>query len=82
MMSIKFFGICKENIISGGNLEIEKRYEGGDTLPAIRCSLHLFPLSSSQIGPKLTSKDESYVDIQSISLCDLCIQLISVGGHS
>ena len=82
MMSIKFFGICKENIISVGNLEIEKRYEGGDTVPIIRCSLHLVPLSSSQIGPKLTSKDESYVDIQSISLCDLCIQLILVGGHS
>ena len=82
MMSIKFFGICKENIISVGNLEIEKRYEGGDTVPVIRCSLHLVPLSSSQIGPKLTSKDESYVDIQSISLCDLCIQLILVGGHS
>ena len=33
---------------------------------------HLVPLPSSLIGPKLTSEDESYVDIQSISLCDLC----------
>ena len=28
---------------------------------------HLVPLSSSGTGPKLTSEDESYVDIQSIS---------------
>ena len=41
-----------------------------------RSSRHLVPLSSSQIGPKLISKDELHVDIQSISLCDLCIQLI------
>ena len=42
---------------------------------------YLVPLSPSQIGPKLTSEDESYVDFQSISLCDLCIQLVLVGWH-
>ena len=44
-------------------------------------SLHLVLLSSSRIGAKLTSEDESYVDIQSIILCDLCIQLILVVWH-
>ena len=81
MMSIKFFGICEENMISVENLETEKWYEGGDTVPVTRSSHHLVLLSSSQIGPKLTSEDESYVDIQSISLLDLCIQLILVGWH-
>ena len=76
MMSIKFFWICKESIIIAENLKIEKRYEGGDTVPVTRSSQHLVPLSSSRIGPKLTRKDESFVHIQSISLCDLCIQLI------
>ena len=76
MMSNKFFGICKESIISDENLEIEKGYEGGDTVPFTRSSHHLVPFSSSRIGPKLTSENESYVDIQSISLCYLYIQLI------
>ena len=79
MMSIKFFGICKESMISLENLEIEKWYDNGDAVPVIRSSHHLFPLPSSRIDHKLTSKDESYVDIQSISLCDLYIQLILMG---
>ena len=80
MMSIKFFGICKESMISLENLEIEKWYDNGDTVPVIRSSHHLVPLPSSRIDHKLTSKDEWYVDIQSISLCgDLYIQLILVG---
>ena len=81
MMSIKFFGICKESMISVENLEIEKWYDGGDIVPVTRSSHHLVPLPSSWIGTKLTSEDESYVDIQSISLCDLCIQLVLVGWH-
>ena len=81
MMSINLFGICKDITISIENLQIEKWYEGGDTVPVTRSSHHLVLLSSSQIGPKLTSEDESYVDIQSISLLDLCIQLILVGWH-
>ena len=55
--------------------------EGGDIVPATRSSLDLVPLLSSRVGPKLTSEDESYVDIQSITLCDLCIQLILVVWH-
>ena len=80
-MSIKFLKIFKESMITVENFEIEKWYEGGDTVPVTRSSHHLVPLSSSQIGPKLTSEDESYVDIQSISLSDLCIQLILVVWH-
>ena len=43
---------------------------------------HLVPLSSSRIGSKLTSVDVSYVHhIQSISLCELYMQLIFVGWY-
>ena len=77
----KFFRICKESMISVENLEIEKWYEGGDIVSVTTSSHHLVPLPSSLTGPKLTSEDESYVDIQSISLLDLCIQLILVGWH-
>ena len=61
-------------------LRLRKR-EGADTVLATRSSHNLVPLSS-QIGPKLTSDDESYVDIQSISLFDLCIKLVLIGWHS
>ena len=81
MMSIKVFGVCKESIISVENLEIEKWYEGGDTVTVTCSSHHLVPLSSSRIGRKLTNEDESYGDIQSISLCDLWIKLILAGWH-
>ena len=80
-ISIKFFGICTESMISNENLEIEKGYDGWDNVPVTRSSRHVVSLSSSRIGPKLTSQDESYVDLQSISLCGLCIQLILVGWH-
>ena len=80
-MSVKLFGICQDSIISVEYLEIEKWYESGDTAPVTPSSHHLVPLSSSRIGPKLISEDESYVDIQSISLCDLCIQLVLVVCH-
>ena len=63
MMSIKFFGFCMESMISVENLEIEKWYEGGDNVPVTKGSHYLVPLSSARIGPKLTRKDESYVDI-------------------
>ena len=67
------FGIYKERMISVKNLEIEKWYEGEDTVAVKRSSHHLVPVLPSWI--------ESYVDIQSVSLCDLCIQLILVGWH-
>ena len=65
---------CSQN----ENLEIEKLYEGGDPAPVTWNSHPLVRFSSSWIGPKQTSKDESNVDIQSVSLNDLCIQLILV----
>ena len=40
----------------------------GDTVTVTQSSHHFVPLSSSQIGHKLTSKDESYVDIHDFSL--------------
>ena len=43
---------------------LEKQNEGGDTVPGTQSSHHFIQLSSLQIGHKLTSKDESYVDIQ------------------
>ena len=46
MLSIKFFGICKERMINVENVEIKKLYEGGDTVPVTRSSHHLVPLSS------------------------------------
>ena len=64
MMSIKFFWICEESMISVENLEIEKWYEGRDTVPATWSSHHLIPMSSSRVGDKLTNEDESYIDIQ------------------
>ena len=81
MMLISFFGICKKIMITVENLEIQKWYECGETVPVTRNSHHLVPLSSSRIGPKLIIEDESYVDIYSISLCDLYIQLVLVGWH-
>ena len=80
-MSIKFFGICKDRMVSVENLETEEQYEGGDTVTVTRSSHHLVPLSFSRFGLKLTSEDESYVDIHSISLCDLCIPLVLAGWH-
>ena len=74
-----FFGICEDSVISVENLEFESSHEGGDTVPVTQSSHHLVPLLSSRIGLKLTREDESYFDIQSVSLCDLCIQLVLVG---
>ena len=54
MMLTKFFGICKESMISVENHEIKKIYKGGDTVPVIWSSRHLVPLSSLQTGHKLT----------------------------
>ena len=42
MMSIKFFGICKESMISVENFETKKRYEGGNTVLVTRSSHNLF----------------------------------------
>ena len=62
-MLIKFFGICKESMLIVENLENEKWYGDGETVPVTRNSHQLVPLSPPRIGPKLTSEDESYVDM-------------------
>ena len=69
MMSIKFFGICKDSMISVENLG--KWCEGGDTVPDTRNSHHFVPLSSSRIGHKLTSEDKSYVGIHNLNVTAL-----------
>ena len=81
MMSIKIFGNCKESMFRVENFEIGKWYEGEDTAPVTRNSHHLVPFPTLQTCRKPTSEDESYVDIQSINLCDLCVQVILVGWH-
>ena len=80
-MSIKSFKMFKESMITVENFEIEKWYESGDTVPVTRSSQHLVLLSSSRIGPKLTIEDESYVDIQSINLCDPCVHFVLVSWY-
>ena len=72
MMLIKFCGICKESMISVKNIEIEKWYEGRDTVPVMHCSLHLVPLPSSWIGPKLTS-EMNHMLIFSLSAYVTCV---------
>ena len=66
IMSIKFVGICKWSMISVENLE--KWYGSGDTVLVTWSSHHFIPMSSSWIGHKLTSEDESYVDIHDFNV--------------
>ena len=47
---------------------LEKWYEGGDTVAGTGSSHHFVPLSSSQIGRKLTSEDELYADIDDFNV--------------
>ena len=47
---------------------LEKRYEGGDTVPSTQSSHHFVPMSSLRIVHKLTSEDESYVDIHDFNI--------------
>ena len=69
MMFIKFFGICKESMISVENLE--KWNEGGDTTSGTQSSHSFVPLSSSRIDNKLISEGESYVDIHDFNVSSL-----------
>ena len=51
-----------------GSGNIEKWYEGGNIVPVTLRSHYLVPLPSSWIGDKLTSEDESYVDIHDFNV--------------
>ena len=48
--------------MNSAQTNLEKRYEDGDTVPDTQSSHHFVPLSSSRIGHKLISEDESYVN--------------------
>ena len=47
---------------------MEKRFEDGKTVPGTRSSHHFIPQSASQIGHKLCSEDDSFVDIHDFKI--------------
>ena len=61
MKSVIFFGINKDLVEV--REKMEKRFEDGEMVPSTRSSHHFIPQSSSQIGHKLCSEDELFVDI-------------------
>ena len=63
MKSIIFFGIDKEDIVEVRE-KMEKRFKDGKMVPDTRSSHHFIPQSASQIGLKLCSEDDSFVDIR------------------
>ena len=67
MPSIKFFGIPKEDMVVI-RAELEIRYMDGDTVPGTRSSHHFIPLSTSTIGHKLSSDDDSFVDVHDFKI--------------
>ena len=60
--SIIFFGIGKKDMFEVRE-KMDKRLEDGKTIPGTRSSHHFIPQSASQIGHKLCSEDELFVDI-------------------
>ena len=62
MKSIIFFGINKEDLVEVRE-KMEKRFKDGKMVPNTRSSHHFIPQSASQIGHKLCSEDELFVDI-------------------
>ena len=58
----RIFGIDKEDMVEVRE-KMEKRFEDGKTVPGTRSSHHFIPQSASQIGHKLCSEDELFVDI-------------------
>ena len=58
MKSISFFGISQESMVDVRK-QLQKRFDGGKTVPGTRSSHHFIPLSSSTIGHKLTSEDKN-----------------------
>ena len=62
MKSIILFGIDKEDMVEVRE-NLEKRLKDSKTVPCIRNSHHFIPQSASQIGHKLCSEDDSFVEI-------------------
>ena len=74
------FWNLNERLISAEN--IEKWYEGWDTVPGTRSGHQFVPLLSSRVGHKWTSEDESYVDIHDFNIATLFeIGYISPSAH-
>ena len=67
MKSIIFFGIDKEDMVEVRE-KMEKRFEDGKTVPGTRSSHHFIPQSASQIGHKLCSEDDSFVEIHDFQI--------------
>ena len=67
MKSIIFFGIDKEDMVEVRE-KMEKRFEGGKTVPGTRSSHHFIPQWASQIEYKLCSKDDSFVHIHDFKI--------------
>ena len=67
MKSITFFRINKEDLVEVRE-KIEKRFEDGKTVSGTRSSHHFIPHSASQIGHKLHSEDDSFVNIHDFKI--------------
>ena len=67
MKSIIFFGIDKEDMVEVRE-KMEKRFEGGKTVPGTRSSHHFIPQWASQIEYKPCSKDDSFVHIHDFKI--------------
>lgn len=67
MSAIKFFDISMETMEEVRKF-LEARFARGNTVPGSRSSHHFAPLSTSNIGHKLTSEDESYTDNHDFNL--------------
>ena len=67
MKSIIFFGIDKEDMVEVRE-KMEKRFRDGKTVPSTKSSHQFIPQSASQIGQKLCSEDDSFVDIHDFKI--------------
>ena len=67
MTTIKFFDISQEEMVVTRK-SLEERFTKGDTVPGTRSSHHFVPISSSKIGHKLCSEDDSYVSTHNFDL--------------
>ena len=67
MKSIKFSAIDKDGMHEE-RTNMEKQYEDGVTVPGTRSSHHFIPQAASQIGHKLCSEDDSFVDIHDFNI--------------
>ena len=66
-MSRTFFGIDKEDMVEVRE-KMEKRFEDGKMAPGTRSSHHFIPQSALQIGHKLCSENDSFVDIHDLKI--------------